>query len=49
MYSMGEVFIWIMIGILVGFTSGYTIGLKEGNRVGFVRGKISASKWANRS
>jgi hypothetical protein len=49
MYSMAEVFIWIMIGILVGFTSGYTIGLKEGNRVGFVRGKISASKWANRS
>jgi hypothetical protein len=49
MYSMGEVFIWIMIGILVGFTSGYTIGLKEGNRVGFIRGKISASKWANRS
>jgi hypothetical protein len=49
MYSMGEVFMWIMIGILLGFSVGYTIGLKEGNRVGFVRGKISASKWANRS
>jgi membrane protein DedA with SNARE-associated domain len=49
MYSMAEVFMWIMIGVLLGFTVGYTIGLKEGNRVGFVRGKISASKWANRS
>jgi hypothetical protein len=49
MYSMAEVFMWIMIGILLGFSVGYTIGLKEGNRVGFVRGKISASKWANRS
>ncbi len=46
---MAEVFMWIMIGVLLGFTVGYTIGLKEGNRVGFVRGKISASKWANRS
>jgi membrane protein DedA with SNARE-associated domain len=49
MYSMAEVFMWIMIGVLLGFSVGYTIGLKEGNRVGFVRGKISASKWANRS
>jgi len=49
MYSMPEVFMWIMIGVLLGFSVGYTIGLKEGNRVGFVRGKISASKWANRS
>lgn len=46
---MAEVFMWTMIGILLGFTIGYTIGLKEGNRVGYVRGKISASKWANRS
>jgi hypothetical protein len=49
MYSMGEVFMWAMIGLILGFTSGYTVGLKEGNRVGFVRGKISASKWSNRS
>jgi hypothetical protein len=49
MYSMGEVFMWAMIGVVLGFTGGYTIGLREGNRVGFVRGKISASKWANRS
>jgi hypothetical protein len=49
MYTMTEVAIWILIGVGIGFTFGYTIGLKEGNRVGFVRGKISASKWANRS
>jgi len=49
MYSMAEVFMWTMIGILLGFTIGYTIGLREGNRVGYVRGKISAGKWANRS
>jgi membrane protein DedA with SNARE-associated domain len=46
---MAEVFMWTMLGILLGFTIGYTIGLKEGNRVGYVRGKISASKWSNRS
>jgi len=49
MYSMGEVFMFSLIGLILGFTSGYTIGLREGNRVGYVRGKISASKWANRS
>ena len=46
---MGEVFMFSLIGLILGFTSGYTIGLREGNRVGFVRGKISASKWSNRS
>jgi len=46
---MGEVFMWAMIGLILGYTVGYTVGLKEGNRVGFVRGKISAGKWANRS
>ena len=40
---------WAMIGLILGYTVGYTVGLKEGNRVGFVRGKISAGKWANRS
>jgi hypothetical protein len=49
MYSIGEVFMWAMIGLILGYTVGYTVGLKEGNRVGFVRGKISAGKWANRS
>jgi hypothetical protein len=49
MYTITEVGMWVVIGVLIGFTVGYTVGLKEGNRVGFVRGKISASKWANRS
>ena len=46
---MGEVFMWAMIGVVLGFTGGYTIGMKEGNRVGYVRGKIAGHKWANRS
>jgi hypothetical protein len=49
MYSMGEVFMFSLIGLILGYTVGYTVGLREGNRVGYVRGKISASKWANRS
>jgi len=44
MYTIGEVFMWICIGILLGFAGGYTLGLREGNRVGYVRGKIAGSK-----
>ena len=44
MYTMGEVAMWIVIGIILGFAGGYTLGLKEANRVGYVRGKIAGSK-----
>jgi len=46
MYTMGEVAMWIVIGIILGFTGGFTLGLREGNRVGYVRGKIAGSKRA---
>jgi hypothetical protein len=44
MYSMGEVAMWMLLGVGIGFVSGYTAGLKEGKREGFIRGKIAARK-----
>jgi hypothetical protein len=44
MYTIMEVFAWMMLGIGTGFTGGYTLGLKEGKREGFIRGKIAARK-----
>ena len=44
MYSIGEVAMWLLIGVAIGFTFGYTAVLKEGKREGFIRGKIAARK-----
>ena len=44
MYSIGEVAMWMLLGVGIGFVSGYTAGLKEGTREGFIRGKIAARK-----
>jgi hypothetical protein len=49
MYTMGEVAAWLLLGVFAGFVVGYTIGLKEGNRVGYVRGKIAGSRFARKS
>jgi len=44
MYTIGEVAMWLLIGVGIGFVGGYTAGLKEGKREGFIRGKIAARR-----
>jgi len=48
MYTIGEVAMWLLLGVFAGFAVGYTIGLKEGNRVGYVRGKIAGGRAARK-